>query len=120
MTGHSFAPVGFDFTLSALSFHFQHWPATFLLVLSVNEFAMYRVSAVSPQKFTPAYCTQVEIGPSGVSLIEFATTLIAGVEFDLQDTGSDQPRTGAEIEMPGNVSLAARMANRYSLADEQR
>jgi hypothetical protein len=37
MTGRSFAPVGFDFTLSALSFHFQHWPATFLLVLSVDD-----------------------------------------------------------------------------------
>jgi len=28
-----FAPVRFDFTLSALFFHFQDWPATFLLVL---------------------------------------------------------------------------------------
>ena len=120
MTGRSLAPVGFDFTLSALSFPFQHWPATFLLVFSVDDFAMHRVSAVSPQKFTLAYCTQVEIGPSGVSRIEFATTVIAGVEFDLQDTGSEQPRIGAEIGMPGNASLAARMANRHSLTAERR
>lgn len=32
-TGHPFAPAGLDFTLPALSFHFQDWPATFLLVL---------------------------------------------------------------------------------------
>ena len=37
MTGRSFALVGFNFILSALSFHFQHWPATFLFVLSVDE-----------------------------------------------------------------------------------
>ena len=36
-TGRSFAPDGFDFTLSALSFRFQHWPATSLLVLSVDD-----------------------------------------------------------------------------------
>ena len=36
-TARRFAPVGFDFTLSALSSHFQHWPATFLLVLSVDD-----------------------------------------------------------------------------------
>jgi hypothetical protein len=33
MTGRSFAPDGFDFTLLAPFFHFQDWPATFLLVL---------------------------------------------------------------------------------------
>jgi hypothetical protein len=32
MTGGPFAPVGFDFTLSALFFHFQDWPATSLPV----------------------------------------------------------------------------------------
>ena len=37
MTGRSFAPVGSDFTLSALSFHFQHWPAASLPVLSVDD-----------------------------------------------------------------------------------
>ena len=89
MTGRSFARVGFDFTLSALSFLFQHWLATFLLVFSMDDLAMQRVSAASPQKFTLAYCTQVEIGPLGVSRIELATTVIAGVEFDLQGTGSD-------------------------------
>src|SRR5262249_23590403 len=40
LTGRAFAPVGFDFTLSALSFHFQHSPAIFLLPLSVDNFAM--------------------------------------------------------------------------------
>ncbi len=33
MAGRLSAPVGCDFTLSALFFHFQDWPATFLLVL---------------------------------------------------------------------------------------
>ena len=42
MAGRLFAPVGFDFTLSALFFHFQDWPATFLLVLSVDDFAVGR------------------------------------------------------------------------------
>jgi hypothetical protein len=37
MTGGLFAPVGFDFTLSALFFHYRDWRATFLLVSSVNE-----------------------------------------------------------------------------------
>src|SRR5262245_36571578 len=33
MTGCTFAPVGFDFTLSALFFRFRDWSATFLRVL---------------------------------------------------------------------------------------
>lgn len=37
MTGRPFAPVGFDFTLSALFFHFPDWPATFLLALRVDD-----------------------------------------------------------------------------------
>ena len=37
MIGRSFAPVGFDFTSSALSFYFQHWPVTSSLVLSVDD-----------------------------------------------------------------------------------
>jgi hypothetical protein len=37
MTGRPFAPDGFDFTLSALFFHFQDWPATFWLVLCVDD-----------------------------------------------------------------------------------
>ena len=40
MTGRSFAPDGFDFTFSALCFHFQDLPATFLLVLSVDDLLM--------------------------------------------------------------------------------
>jgi len=38
ITGRPFAPVGFAFTFSALSFHFQGWPATSLLVLWVADF----------------------------------------------------------------------------------
>jgi len=37
MTGRAVAPAGFDFTSSALFVHFQDWPVTFLLVLSVDE-----------------------------------------------------------------------------------
>lgn len=37
MTGHLFAPDGFDFTFSALCFPFLDWAATFLLVWSVDD-----------------------------------------------------------------------------------
>ena len=37
MTGRPFAPVGFDFTLSALFFRFQDWPATYLPALWVGD-----------------------------------------------------------------------------------
>jgi hypothetical protein len=37
MIGRSFAPVGYEFPLFALCFHFQRWLATFLLVLSVDD-----------------------------------------------------------------------------------
>ena len=37
MTGRLFVHVGFDFTLSALFFHSQDWPAASLLVLSVDD-----------------------------------------------------------------------------------
>jgi hypothetical protein len=45
MTGRPFAPVGFDFILSALFFHFRDWPATFLLVLSVDDSFLVLIAA---------------------------------------------------------------------------
>jgi FAD binding domain len=59
----------------------------------------------------------VEIGPLGVSRIEFATTLIAGVEFDLQDTGSDQLELELKLRcqaMPG-LRLAWRIVTHWPL-----
>jgi hypothetical protein len=52
MTGHSFAPVGFDFTFSALSFHYQHWSGAFLLVLSVDDTRARSLSCPATAAFT--------------------------------------------------------------------
>ena len=57
MTGRSFAPVGFDFTLSALSFHFQHWPAAFLLVLSVDDTRVGSLYCPATAAFTERICS---------------------------------------------------------------
>ena len=86
MTGGPFAPGGFDFTLSALFFHFQDWPATFLLVLSVDDSLCTGFRQLE-------YCCVVGNRPEGDAMMQGRFT-VSRAALELTDALTKAQSTG--------------------------